>query len=345
MNGAERMSDIIGAADIGGTTTKLGLFDSNEQLLHSWEIATDISEHGSHILENAARSLTEAGGDNRLIAVGTAVPGAVDEQGIARNCTNIALGTTDLKSEMGKLMPDAEILCFGNDATVAALGELKYGAGRNYSSCYLLTLGTGVGGGYAAKGEVVSGAFGAAGEVGHILINPHETSKCMCGRRGCLEQYASANGLVRLVNELLILQEMNQGECRHEDVRDRVHIEYLFDLNIPCKRSKLSEISGFTARDICMLAENKDELAAYSLQIFGRCLGLAMSSISCSIDPESYIIGGGMSKAGETVLAAIRKGYEEFAYPPSRDADIVCAELGNAAGIYGCAALVAEKLK
>lgn len=345
MNGAGRMSDIIGAADIGGTTTKLGLFDSNEQLLRSWEIPTDISECGSHILENAVRSLTEAAGDNRLRAVGTAVPGAVDEQGIARNCTNIALGTTDLKSEMGRLMPEAEILCFGNDATVAALGELKYGAGRNYSSCYLLTLGTGVGGGYAAKGEVVSGAFGAAGEVGHILINPHETSKCMCGRRGCLEQYASANGLVRLVKELFILQGAVTGNEPYSDVRDRVHIEYLFDLNIPDKRSKLSEISEFTSKDICELAKEQDELAAYALQIFGRCLGLAMSSISCSIDPESYIIGGGMSKAGEPVLAAIRKGYAEFAYPPSKDADIIFAELGNAAGIYGCAALVAEKLK
>ena len=339
------MSDIIGAADIGGTTTKLGLFDSNEQLLRSWEIPTDISEQGRHILENAARSLTEAAGDNRLRAVGTAVPGAVDEQGIARNCTNIALGTTDLKSETGRLMPEAEVLCFGNDATVAALGELKYGAGRNYSSCYLLTLGTGVGGGYAAKGEVVSGAFGAAGEVGHILINPHETSKCMCGRRGCLEQYASANGLVRLVKELLILQGAVTENESYSDVRDRVHIEYLFDLNIPDKRSKLSEISEFTSKDICELAKEQDELAAYALQIFGRCLGLAMSSISCSIDPESYIIGGGMSKAGEPVLAAIRKGYAEFAYPPSKDADIIFAELGNAAGIYGCAALVAEKLK
>lgn len=432
------MTKLIGAADIGGMTTKLGLFDEKLRLLKSWSIPTDISDGGINILPNLCSSLmsefgslateyrcgpnasetepdiTQAGTetpqsytvtghnsksevDNKtvsysikdseleLVGVGIDVPAAVDEQDIARNCTNIGWGTVNLRAEVSKLLPDVKILCFGNDATVAALGELQLGAARKHTSAYLITLGTGVGGGYAEDGSVVSGAHGAAGEIGHMLINPHETVSCMCGRYGCLEQYASAAGVVRLARNILYLQnidESNAGdasqcnpyaECMpdtsgiqsrnttsakannhicvfegttfHESTdSDRVHIEHLFKLNIPGKHSRLSDLEHFDAKAICDAAKEGDELSLYILDIFGACMGLAMSSVACTIDPECFIIGGGMSKGGDIVLDAVRKGFARYAYPATADTPIIQAELGNTAGLYGCAAMVIREL-
>ncbi len=333
--------ELIGAADIGGTTIKSGLFRTDGRLLKSWEIPTDLSDHGSRILKDLCSSLKEAAADCRLKAVGIAVPAAVDEQGTARSCTNIGWGTVRLPEAVKPLLPETDILCFGNDATMAAFGELNYGIAGNYGSVYMITLGTGVGGGYAFDKRVVNGAFGAAGEIGHIIINPWESTPCSCGRRGCLEQYASAKGVVRLADNILRLQRVKTNGAKTAD-RPELHIERLFDLDIPKEQSQLSELETFTAKDICALADAGDALSSYILKIFGRCIGLAMSSISCSIDPECYIIGGGMSRSGETVLKAIREGYACYAYPASAGVSIIQAELGNAAGIYGCAAAVLQ---
>lgn len=430
------MTKLIGAADIGGMTTKLGLFDEKLNLLRSWSIPTDLSDSGADILPKLCESLleqtrcmtseqrykTESDGLNvngspskgqsdkigfideqerkitygdefeysdgsdgiSLAGVGIAVPAAVDEHAVARNCTNIGWGTVDLKAELHKLMPDVDTFCFGNDATVAALGELELGAARKHVSAYLITLGTGVGGGYAGDGKVVSGAHGAAGEIGHMLINPHESSRCMCGRYGCLEQYASAAGIVRLARNILYLQHMdeaNTGNASRYDTNadcapaasdtqrpnkisakanlklnlnsnsdsdvdsDRVHIECLFKLDIPGEHSRLSELEHFDAKDICDAAKEGDKLSLYILDVFGKCMGLAMSSISCTIDPECFIIGGGMSNAGDIVLDTIRRGFARYAYPAAADTPIIQAELGNAAGIYGCAAMVIQNFQ
>lgn len=389
------MTKLIGAADIGGMTIKLGLFDDHIRLIKSWSIPTDISEHGANILPMLCDGLKAE--HVRLSALGIAVPAAVDEQSIARSCTNIGWGTVNLREELSHLMPEAGVLMFGNDATVAAFGELRFGAAKRYNSAYLITLGTGVGGGYAADSRVTAGAHGAAGEIGHIIINPHETKRCMCGRCGCLEQYASAAGIVRLARNLLYIKNKNEAaaaditvskhdtdyvhidspcvsvsgvdsadmsdvhnkelqqreaECRgrydnRDDNRDdnRVHVERLFNLDIPGGHSSLEELAHFDARDICDAARSGDKLSLYILEIFGECMGLAMSSISCSIDPECFIIGGGMSKAGGIVLDAIRRGYLKYAYPASRKTDIVAAELGNDAGIYGCAVMASDVIR
>ena len=418
----------IGAADIGGTTIKLGLFDTGCRLIKSWEIPTDLSESGTGILPELCAELKRAAcdantdanantdadtdtdtdsvylgkgdkssncgetesveddGDSYLTAVGIAVPAAVDEYGVARNCTNIGWGTIDLRKEVGELLPNVDVLCFANDAAAAALGELKFGAAKGLSSAYMITLGTGVGGGFISDGRVVNGAFGAAGEIGHIIINPRESTPCKCGRRGCLEQYASASGVVRLAANIIALKNADYDDslsmkvsekeslclstypCCEDDTDkhmgtdisrsndisvntnvsadcdspSRIHIESLFELSIPKEESSLESMDNFSARDICRLAEEGDKLSCYVLKIFGKCMGLAMSSISCTADPNCYIIGGGMSRAGDIVLKAIREGYEEYAYPASRYVSIRLSKLSNEAGIYGSAAMAAE---
>lgn len=366
------MTKLIGAADIGGMTTKLGLFDEKLKLLKAWSIPTDISDNGAGILPELCKSLKaelRPFCEVKLSGIGIAVPAAVDEQAVARNCTNIGWGTVDLRAELHRLMPEVDKVAFGNDATVAALGELKLGAARTYTSAYLITLGTGVGGGYACDGKVVSGAHGAAGEIGHMLINPHESSGCMCGRRGCLEQYASAAGIVRLARNILYLQNTDESDTENaskynpytdcmtkspdtksryklsakpdsDTDSDRVHIERLFKPDIPKEHSILKTMEQFDAKDICDAARAGDKLSIYILKVFGECMGLAMSSISCTIDPECFIIGGGMSKAGDIVLDTIRRGFARYAYPASAATPVIQAELGNMAGIYGCAAMV-----
>ena len=429
----------IGAADIGGTTIKFGLFDTGCRLIKSWEIPTDLSESGAGILPELCAEIERAAceasadadadanananananadtdtdtdtdsaylskgdkssncgetesvvddGDSCLAAVGIAVPAAVDEYGVARNCTNIGWGTIDLKKEVGELLPNVDVLCFANDAAAAALGELKFGAAKGLGSAYMITLGTGVGGGFISDGRVINGAFGAAGEIGHIIINPRESTPCKCGRRGCLEQYASASGVVRLAANIIALKNADYDDslsmkvsekeslclstypCGEDDTdkhmgadisgndisvntnvnadcgsSSRIHIESLFELDIPKEESRLESMDNFSARDICRLAEEGDKLSCYVLKIFGKCMGLAMSNISCTADPNCYIIGGGMSRAGDIVLKAIREGYEEYAYPASRYVSIRLSKLSNEAGIYGSAAMAAEAL-
>lgn len=398
MCNADNVTKYLAAADVGATGIKLGLFTLDGRLCRDWSIPTDVSSSGSHILPDLCESLRKEAGDALVTGIGIDIPGAVDEQGVIRKTTNIGLEDINLNTELEKLMPGVARRCYGNDATVAALGELKFGAGRRYASTYLITLGTGVGGGYAADGRVTNGAYGAAGEIGHLIINPHEPSVCMCGRYGCLEQYASANGIVRLARDIIKLKaektktgyeaeilagaevkaetETDVGShslentavqhgmaAEHSDkaavqyeqsgaraavkvlpssTRYEIHIEKLFSLDIPEEKSRLEELEDFSSVEICALAAKGDRLSQYVIRIFGQCMGLAMSSISCTIDPEAYIIGGGMSKAGALITDAVREGFRQYAYPLSLNADVVTAELGNLAGLYGCAAMLME---
>jgi glucokinase len=312
--------------------------------------------------------------------LGMAIPGAIGQDGIINGCVNIGWGRTNLRAlaaglfpELYKPVPDsAEAegrgsgsaaadgtaaglappgVRFGNDATVAALGELWRGAGSSFESAYLITLGTGVGGGFASKGGVVPGFHGAAGEIGHMTVNALEDVRCTCRRCGCLEQYASARGAAYLAENLLRLRdEMKAGGDPGGQSylgRPTLHIERIFGVlmpedplwqQLPRGTSDLDGFApgAFTAKDICDFAAGGDAFCRYVLKVWGRCLGMAMSYISCSIDPEAFMIGGGMSRGGEVVLEAVTEGFAHFAYPACRDTKIVKAELGNDAGIYGC---------
>ena len=265
------------------------------------------------------------------------LPGTVNERDEVRNCVNLGWqGVINIRETVRKLLPEAAVLKFGNDASVAALGELWMGAGKKYDSAYLITLGTGVGGGYVRKGSIICGANGAAGEIGHFILNIRETTPCSCGRCGCLEQYASARGTLRLAKNLL---ELKRG-IRTEN---SLHIESLFEIDvseIPDNLALTESMEKVTVRDICDLAREGDAFCGLVIDIFGRCMGMALSYISCTADPGVFIIGGGMSGAGAVILDSIRRGYRRYAYPPCADTGIIGALLGGEAGIYGCAAML-----
>ena len=304
--------------DIGGTTVKLGLFSSGGELLEKWEIPTRTEEQGAHILPDIARSiegkLGERGiGQEDVEGVGIGVPGPVDGASAVQGCVNLGWGTLSVPEEMGRLLPAIGRVAAGNDANVAALGELCHGGGKGRANAVMVTLGTGVGGGVVVDGKIVAGIHGGAGELGHMTVEPGETVPCACGKRGCLEQYASANGIVRLAHRML-------AECG--------------------KPSALREMDRFTAKDVCDLAREGEEMAAAIVDRCGEYLGRALSLVACVTDPDVFIIGGGMSRAGAVLLDAMARHYRRYAFHVSAGTPFVPAELGNDAGIYGCAAMV-----
>lgn len=315
------MCSYIFGVDIGGTTVKLGLFSNEGILLEKWEIPTNIQENGIHILPNvvdsiSAKMVKKGICVDQVSGIGFGFPGPVTPEGVVTHCDNLGLSRLDVKATMAQLMPGIAKIAVENDANVAALGELRQGGGKGYNSAVMFTLGTGVGGGVVLDGSIFSGTNGAAGEVGHLTVEPEETIPCGCGKCGCLEQYASANGIVRLAKRML-------AAC-----------------DTP---SRLRQMESFTAKDVCDLARDGEEMASAILDRCGRYLGLAMSYVSCTVDPQVYIVGGGMSRAGTILTDTIQKHYRKFAYHPSTETPIVLAELGNDAGICGCAGMILGK--
>lgn len=312
------MKQCIFGVDIGGTTIKLGLFLSEGKLLEKWEIPTRTMNGGAYVLPDAVSSIKAAMerhkiADHQIEGIGIGAPGPVDEAGTVHRCVNLGWDEFNIEESMRQLFPEISNIKAGNDATLATLGELWCGGGRGYGSAAMFTLGTGVGGGIAIGRITFRGFHGGAGEWGHIVMNPEEKEVCNCGKRGCLEQYASATGIVRVARRLL--QESSQP-------------------------SQLRNYDKITARIICDLAKKGDGLSETALDECSDYLGRAMSYIACAVDPEVFLIGGGVSRAGAVLLDRIRRSYEKYAFHVSIDTPIKVAELGNDAGIYGCMKMV-----
>lgn len=314
------MKRYVFGVDIGGTTVKLGLFLTDGTLLEKWEIPTVTDNGGEQILPDVAASVSgklkqKSISFDQVAGIGLGVPGPVGPDSTVYKCINLGWGVFNLKEEMNRLLPEIPNVSAANDANVAALGELWQGGGKGKNSAVMFTLGTGVGGGVIIDGKIVAGANGGGGEVGHIVVEPNETVPCNCGKCGCLEQYASANGIVKMAGTML-------EKC-----------------DTP---SALRSIPGFTSKDICDLARAGEEMA-YS--IIDRCceyLGRAMSFVACTVDPDVFIIGGGMSRAGCIITDNAFRYYKKYAFHVSNNTEIAAAELGNDAGIYGCAKMIVE---
>ena len=311
------MSQYVFGVDLGGTTVKLGLFRTDGTLLDKWEIPTRTEDSGKYILTDIALSMNvamERHGieHNDLIGAGLGVPGAVLEERFVKPCVNLnGWGGFDVAERFSALCGCPVKVV--NDANAAALGELWQGGGKGSSNMVLVTLGTGVGGGVIVDGKLITGIHGSGGEIGHITLQPDETEPCGCGKYGCLEQYASATGIVRQAKKLLV--------------------EY----DTP---STLRKFDPLTAKDVLDCAKAGDELAVRVAEIFAQTLGQALVAVSCSCDPEVFVLGGGVSKAGSYIVDLVQKQFVRFAFPAAESTRFGLAILGNDAGIYGAAKLV-----
>ncbi len=308
----------IFAVDLGGTTVKMGLFEAAGNLLEKWEIDTNKEDQGSHILPDIAASIrgkmTEKSiKDSDVAGVGIGVPGAVRDNGDILGAANLGWGTFNVKETLEGLT--GLKVKVGNDANVAALGEMYAGGGKGYNSIVAVTLGTGVGGGVVIDGKIVCGANGAGGEIGHIHVDDNETEVCGCGNKGCLEQYTSATGVVRLAKRRLAADD---------------------------KASSIRNIENLTCKDVFDAVKEGDELSIEVAEKFGYILGKALAQVACVVNPEAFVIGGGVSKAGEILLTFIQESFVKYTFHGCRNTDFKLASLGNDAGIYGAAKLIME---
>ena len=304
--------------DIGGTTVKLGLFNNEGELLHKWEIITRKKDSGKYILSDISESINTILEErdiskDEVLGAGVGVPGPVKDDGTVMGCVNLGWPVFNVSTALEELLNIP--IKVANDANIAALGEMYKGGGEGYKNIIMVTLGTGVGGGVIINGNIIAGDTGAGGEIGHINVNPHEKISCNCGRKGCLEQYASATGIVKLAREIL-----ERENCD----------------------SKLRNIENITAKDVFDFAKEEDELSVKIIEKFGFILGRALSNIACICNPEVFVIGGGVSKAGDILLNIIKKYYSENGFYAITDTEFKLATLGNDAGIFGGAKLAIE---
>lgn len=307
------MSNLLGI-DIGGTSVKAGLFSPDGVLLDTARIPTGE-------LADAQALSGLLGGLRRLLiahdvtvdevaGVGLDVPGPVDADGNVGMLPNLALDVDGLKAALHQEFPQAN-LAFVNDANAAALGELWQGAARGVSSFVMVALGTGVGGGVVADGKLVPGAFGVGGEIGHITVNRDEPDACGCGRRGCLEQYASASGVVR---------------------------SYLDECG---RRGSVPAVLDGPTDTLSVFAAHRagDEAAIAAVSRMCDSLGYALAQVSAIVDPEAYFIGGGMGEGFALFADQLRAAFRSYCLPMCADARILPAALGNEAAMYGSAYL------
>ena len=313
------MKEYAFGIDLGGTTAKIGLFTTSGALLEKWEVATDTSNAGEHILENLAAAVLgkmkeKSIQPEQVEGVGIGVPGPVlDSSIVPIVCANLGgWGERNVSAQLSGLLDGLNVLV-GNDANVAALGEIWMGAAKGAKNAVMVTLGTGVGGGVVVNGKVIDGVHGAGGEIGHITVNRHETAVCGCGKRGCLEQYSSATGVVRCMKKLL------------DENPD-----------IPC----VLRGTEFAAKDVFDAARNGDALAAREVDEMSDTLGMALANIASTVDPEAFLVGGGVARAGDVLFAPLNKHFQEYAFKSCRETPIKQASLGNDAGIYGAVRLI-----
>lgn len=309
------MSKYVFGVDVGGTTVKLGFFDVEGNLLDKWEIPTNTENGGSRILPDVAASieakLAEKKIDKAEVAgVGLGAPGPIDAQGVVYNAVNLGWGVFSIKDKLSELL--GLPVMAGNDANVAALGEMWKGGGRGHKNVIAVTLGTGVGGGIIVEGRIVTGSVGAGGEIGHMHVEDDETELCGCKCCGCLEQYASATGIVRLAKRRLA-KDNTPSAIRKENI---------------------------SAKTVFDAVKAGDSVAIEVAEQFGEYLGKALGVVAAILNPEIFVIGGGVSKAGDILFDYIVPVFRKSVFAGCQNAEFALAELGNDAGIYGAARMV-----
>ena len=307
--------------DLGGTTVKIAYFDETGNLISKWEIPTVTANGGIQILPDIAASIQafrQSSGiqDADLLGIGIGVPGPVDSKGNVNRCVNLGWGKFNISKELSALtgLP----VTAGNDANVAALGEFWKGGGQGCSNMVFVTLGTGVGGGIVVEGRLLHGAHGAGAEIGHMVLNRNETAVCGCGKRGCVEQYCSATGIVRLAKQAL--------ESSKEE-------------------STLRHLSSPTCKDIFDAGKQGDQLALQVLDQYYAYMGEFLANVCCVVNPEVVVIGGGVSKAGEVLLDGLKPYFNKYVFHAASEVKFTLASLGNDAGAYGAFKLALDAAK
>ncbi|WP_374020709.1 ROK family glucokinase [Paenibacillus thiaminolyticus] len=303
--------------DLGGTAIKVGICDTEGRLLQTFEGPTEVAKGHDTVIDNIEnyirRIVEESPYDwSQVAGIGAGVAGFTNvKEGVILLAPNVGFKDVPIRSILeARLGKPVKI---DNDANVAALGEAWSGAGKGIDNCVCYTLGTGVGGGIIINGKIVQGFSGMAGELGHIAVIPDlEAIQCGCGKMGCLETVSSATGIIRMAKDAV-----ERGD-----------------------RTSLSLLEDIAAKDVFDAAKAGDEVAVRIISRAAFYLGKSMAAVAVTLNPERFIIGGGLSKAGEFLFEQIRETFKKLSPEPvTRGVSIVPAELGNDAGMIGAAGL------
>ena len=297
--------------DLGGTTVKIAYFDETGTMLDKWEIPTVTENEGKQILPDIAASIRAYMdayhiADTAVLGLGIGVPGPVNSKGVVNKCINLGWGVFNIAEELTALTGFP--VKAGNDANVAALGEFWKGGGKGCDNMVFVTLGTGVGGGIVVEGKLLHGAHGSGAEIGHLVLNRNETARCNCGKQGCVEQYCSATGIVRLAKL------------------------YLEGSDAP---STLKGVENLTCKDIFDAAKAGDASAAAILDQVYAYMGEFLGNICSTVNPEIVVLGGGVSKAGQMLIDGVVPYFHKYVFHAASGAEFALASLGNDAGAYG----------
>ncbi len=300
--------------DVGGTSVKMGLFSDSGEVKEKWSIPTNTDDEGKSILPDIAAQIEKKINQKKgeVLGIGIGIPGPITEDGTVMKCANINWPIFNVKEKMQELT-GVKNVAVGNDANVAALGEMWKGGGKGFDSIVMVTLGTGIGGGIIQDGKILVGSTGAGGEIGHIKVEPNETDVCGCGCRGCIEQYASATGI---------------GRMARKELR---------------KDSPLARRDYISAKAVFDEAKKGDDYAMYIVDKFARYLGMALSSVASVVNPQAFVIGGGVAKAGNIILNKVVPCFKDNALFALKDTEFRLAKLGNDAGIYGAVKMVIKE--
>ena len=297
--------------DLGGTTVKIAYFDETGSMLEKWEIPTVTADGGKQILPDIAASIRAyLDGHNinetAILGLGIGVPGPVNGAGLVNKCVNLGWGVFNISEELSALTGFP--VKAGNDANVAALGEFWKGGGQGCDNMIFVTLGTGVGGGIVVDGQLLHGAHGSAAELGHMVLRKDETDTCGCGKRGCVEQYCSATGIVRLAKKALAATE---------------------------EASSLRALENITCKDIFDAGKADDAVAKAVLDEYFAMMGEFLGTLCSVVNPEAVVIGGGVSKAGQVLIDGFMPWFKKYVFHAASDVSFRLASLGNDAGAYG----------
>ncbi len=308
------MKKYIYGIDVGGTSIKVGLFDfATVSMIEHFEVETPKAKDGMMIFESIYKIIIDCNQKiglnlDDILGVGIDVPCPV-KNGYVESCANLHISNIDLKVEMQKYLPKHIEVAIANDATIAAFGE-NASLEKPYNNAVLITLGTGVGGGVILDGNIIEGSTGFAGEIGHIKVYHESNKTCGCGSKGCLEQICGTAGIIDFTKELLL------------------------------NEKSILDVNQLTVKSIFEAAKNEDVVALKTVHRVAKNIGIAASIISMVIEPDVYIIGGGVSKSGDFLLSLIQKYYKENARFSTGKIPFKLAKTGNNAGMIGSALLV-----
>ena len=290
------MIDVVLGVDIGGTNTKYGLVDRGGKSIAQTSIPTNAHEPAANLIDRLhdgfTAMLSPLKATHVLRGIGMGAPNANFFRGTVENPPNLSWKGVVPVADMMRSHYDVPV-ALTNDANAAALGEMLYGAAKGMKNFIVITLGTGLGSGIVAAGELVYGADGFAGEIGHTMVDP-DGRECGCGQRGHLETYASATGLCRTVGELLAM--------RRDDSPLR---------SVPPK--------DLTSRIVADAANAGDPIACEAFEVTGEILGMKLADSVAHLSPEAIILFGGLAAAGPLIFDPTARSLEEHLLPIFRN--------------------------